>query len=541
MFNKTTILLVLCLSIGIMAQAQDGSKDFKTKSISIFKNGSAFFQKTGKVNTTNRTYRMDKNIPAALFGTLWFNSPSGKLKNISSFNDQVEEKSEIRATSFAQMLTANRGKKLRLHIGKDEIVEGTVEEVEAIKTPQTNPAEIVRIVPVTNLLVFKTADKWITLNVAEIRRIEFLEKPNQILDNSSKLNKPVLQFDFNNNQASQALDLMYLAKGLSWSPNYLIELIDDTKAQLTLRAEVENNLEDIENTEMNFVVGVPNFRYANRLSSLVNFFNTLQVASARDNSNQFSNAIVTQTSTYSIQEDSGFNPIENNGSIGNSQEDLFFYNLKNFSLKKGGRGHYEIFKTKVDVKHIYECSINANNANQRNYQQDFLFTPDNKNKVFHSIRVDNQTDFPWTTGSAMVVKGTKDAKPISQDLLSYTAINGHSFVKLTEAPDVKVQHAEKEIRRQDRVIKNPSNPKYYLDLVVIEGKLKVKNFKGKKISLNLKRSITGKLKDSSIKWLKAERVQRNGQNSITDVCWETELKPGEEIEINYSYQVYVPD
>ncbi len=530
------ILAILSITFSF---GQDANKDFKTKSISLFKNGSAFYLKSGKVKTKDGSYLITKNIPSALFGTFWIQSPSDQLNSVSSYNDKVAEDRKVRTENFAQILSANLGKKVKLHIGKDEVVQGTVEEVESIKNKKDENTLIPDQFIIKSILTLQTETNWLSLNVSEIRRVEFLEKPNQILETQVLQNKPVLSMNFNTKKTDQEVEMMYLQNGLSWTPGYLIELIDDKKAQLTLRAEVVNNAEDIKDTDINFVVGVPNFRFATRLSSLVDFYNTYVPAV----NSGFSNAMRVNPGTYEIEEDASggnFGTIANQVT-GSAEEDLFFYNLKNFTLKKGGRGHYPIFSKKIDINHIYECNLAANSANKKFYQQTFLFTADNKNKVYHSIKVNNETDSPWTTGSAMVVKGTKDQKPISQDQLNYTPIKGHSFVKLTEAPDVRVKHAEREIGREDRAMKNPQNKKYFLDLVTVEGQLKIKNYKAKDIDLNVRRTITGSLISSSEKWLKAERVNRNGQNKYTDVCWETSIKSGEELIITYQYKVYVPD
>jgi len=138
----------------------------------------------------------------------------------------------------------------------------------------------------------------------------------------------------------------------------------------------------------------------------------------------------------------------------------------------------------------------------------------------------------------MVTNVQDGTKPISQDMLTYTPIKGHSFVKLTEAPDLRIKHAEKEVARQARIKKRPNN--YYLDLVTVEGKVKVKNYKSKKVDLNIRRTIIGQLEDSTIEWLTAELVNRGGNsNKTNNVCWETSLNPGQELEITYKYKVFV--
>ena len=91
---------------------------------------------------------------------------------------------------------------------------------------------------------------------------------------------------------------MYLSRNLNWTPTYLIELVDEEKARLTLRAEVINNTEDIENTNVNFVVGVPNFKDANQYSSLVDL--ALNELSSRGliQPQAFSNRAAVQTYDY---------------------------------------------------------------------------------------------------------------------------------------------------------------------------------------------------------------------------------------------------
>ncbi len=532
-----TTLVTILLSITFM-KAQDTANPLETQSISVFKNGSAFFIKKGTVKTKEGEYVISEDLPRALFGTFWIHSPDNDLNHVSSYADFVKKKRETMATSFLELMDANKDKKMKVHIGEDEVYTGRVEQVK-MNNEKGDPVELMN----KSVVVFNTGSAWLSFSPSEVRRVEFLEKPEQIVVSENMERKNVLHIDFKSKKSEQPLEMMYLQNGLNWTPTYLIELVAEDKAKLELRAEISNDAEDIEDTDVSFVVGIPNFRFATRLSSLVEFLG--MIASHNPGMmNNFSNAIQAQTLNYEIEESldgDGWGDM-GGGVQGTSDEDLFFYKIKDLTLKKGGRGQYPIFNIEVGIQHIYESNIEANTPNRGYYKKEFLYVPDNRNPVFHSIKLENNTKFPWTTGAAMVVsKKAGETRPISQDQLNYTPIKGKSYVKLTESPDIKIKHAEKEINRMEKDRKMAGTTHRYWDLVTVEGKVKVKSYKDKKVDLNIKRAITGDLLKSSVKWLTAERINRSGNiNKVTDVCWETSIDPGEEIEITYTYKVFVP-
>ncbi len=540
MKNKSLVLMVIIsfLSLNLFGQEEKNKNPFKAKSISIFKNGTAFFIKNGNVETEDGSYKMTENLPRALFGTFWIHSPKKELKHIHSYTDFVTDKSEDFTRSYFDLLQANIGKKVKVYLG-NEIHEGVAEEI-IMKDAKGKEKKFLN----NTIIVFKTDSIWLSFSPAEIRRLEFMEKPNQILEKETTTTKHILSVDFTTKKKVQPLEKMYLENGINWTPTYLIELKTDKKAKLSLRAEVTNDAEDIEGSDVNFVVGIPNFRYANRLSSLVDFLGMIYPNQNQYMYNNFSNTAVARPQVYAEDMTTGgainTTPIEN-GVTGDSDEDLYFYTVKNINLKKSGRGQYPIFDKEIEIAHIYETNLSQNQVSKGYYQKEFLFSPDQQSPVFHSIKVMNEMDFPWTTGSAMVVSDkTGETRPISQDLLKYTPIKGSSYVKLTEAPDIKVKQAEKEIKREQKVRKMPGNNSYYYDLVTVEGKIKVKSYKDKKVDLNIKRTLIGELKKSDVKWLKAERINRSGDvNKTTDVCWETSINGGDELEITYSYKVFV--
>ncbi len=533
---RTFLIPVFCVAF-LFTNAQDVNKDFKTESISIFKNGTSFIQKSGTVKTTSGKYKMTKNLPSALFGTFWFHSNDNSVKNVVSYKDEVITKKKVNPVNFFEMLENNKGQKVKIHIGKEEVIEGTVLFLEELKTDEDKTDREISQAAMTRqgIVTIQHDAGYLSIASSEIRRVDFPTNPNTSFEKETKELKPIIEIDLKRNAASNQLDMMYLTGGLKWEPTYLVELINDTKAKLTLRAEVANDVEDIENTDINFVVGVPNFKYANRLSSLVELFGKMVGIDNRA-ATQFSNASFS-AETYEIEAPQAGTTDLFKDATGSSNEDLFFYSLKNFSLKKGGRGYFQMFEADIDIKHIYECNLAKNATTAHHYRAKNIHQASSQNPTTHSVKVINNSTFPWTSGAAMVVKKDGIRKPISQDRMFYTPVKGHSFIKLTEAPDIQISHDEKSTNRVDNAKKKD---KRNFHLVTVEGKVKIRNYKNKKVNLNVHRTIIGALQDSSEKWLKATQAIRNyGVNDVTDVCWELTMKPGEEKEIKYDYKVYV--
>ena len=62
--------------------------------------------------------------------------------------------------------------------------------------------------------------------------------------------------------------MRYLSQDITWSPFYRVNLKDDGKLTIDASATVMNNLEDFEDTEVEFISGFPNMVFASSLSAL---------------------------------------------------------------------------------------------------------------------------------------------------------------------------------------------------------------------------------------------------------------------------------
>ena len=108
MKHKNVILSVLLVSIFSLSV----SAQLDTKHVTIFKNGTAFIQKSGKVPIEDGAFRWSENLPEAIYGTFWFASPTGTIQSVKSKSDTVE-KSRAWA-SFLDLIRSNIGKSVEL-------------------------------------------------------------------------------------------------------------------------------------------------------------------------------------------------------------------------------------------------------------------------------------------------------------------------------------------------------------------------------------------------------------------------------------------
>jgi hypothetical protein len=526
-YMKKNILLLCLFFCSVTVFGQTG---FTTKTVSIFKNGNGFFVKEGKIQPKEKKFTIKmEDMPRTAFGTFWISS--NHLKHLTSYQKEfVKMKTYDRnylPVNKNKLITDNVGKAAVFHLSAEQKLEGKIVGLNQ------------------NMLMIENNGEWTTIPLSMVQWITLKERPKgtimRSVTDTLREKRNIVELAFSNN-SKQNMDLIYFRNGIGWLPNYKVELLSDKEARITMKAGVTNDAEDLDNVDLNFVVGYPNIKYANtpdlfHSGSIQNILNNQR--SANQNFMEFNDmanrSAVGYNTLSSVQVTANKQKVPN--LKGESDEDLYFYNLKNVTLPKGGRAYYTIFEAKVGYEHIYEVKLTPNHNNYYKYQQ-VTFDDPNRNKVWHTINLKNKTKHAWTNGAAMVVKKDgQSVKPISQDDLPYTSIGDENALKLTLAPDVSIRDKEEE---ENRLIRQQQADKYYYDVVTVKGEVKLHNFKDKKINLKVSKTIVGTLNKSSLEWLSVKRVNLNNlYNKTNDVCWELELDAGEEKTIEYEYKVFV--
>ena len=120
------------------------------------------------------------------------------------------------------------------------------------------------------------------------------------------------------------------------------------------------------------------------------------------------------------------------------EQDLFVYSAGRRSLAKGARATINLWELEVPLEHLYTLDLDVVRGSEF---EAYLRHPGRqqesplqlaKNPVWHQLRLENGSLFPWTTGPALLLRGLI---PLGQELLTYTPRGAQVLVPVTVAVD----------------------------------------------------------------------------------------------------------
>lgn len=540
------------------AAAQDS--ELKTATVAAFKNGLAFVVKQGDVHLEGGVGNLEP-VPNATVGSLWIasNDQGASLDQIVARHYRVSAREHLIA--LAEVLLANAGKVVTVTDNGQKEYTGEIVGFRRSDTtkkpgessgPSSNPDRqdfYPSIVPAATaghappeFLLLKSEGKLLALYFHNIARVVL--PPDAVLEESQETEHRALQFKVKGVTDHAHMTMGYLEHGMGWTPSYLISLQDDKKAQITMQAVLVNDAEDLKNTDLFFVVGVPNFAYSNIPSPMAlqqNLLEFMQAAARKDDMSnaRYSNALTGQMIGGIMDAEAAPSLVSTIEELqGSPEEDLFLYTRKGVTLAQGERATYNVFSDSVNYEHIYEWSLEDQpRVDASGIAQNIQATGSDrstKQNVWHALRLKNTTIFPWTSAPTLVISGSK---PLAQDTLIYTPKTASSILKLTIATDIRASHEENEVERQ-RDVQRRHN--YNYDQVTVEGKLTVKNYKSKAVQLSITDRVRGTV-ESQTDDGKSEKLAEaiTVDNPLSRLRWEITLQAGEEKTIKYRYKVWL--
>lgn len=534
------VIPAICISVfalgcaaGVLAKGDDlPVVKPKVKTVAAFKNALGFVYKCGETKLQNGWAQMNE-IPAAALGTLWIGTTSPRERVEEVLSTKATTKSEVDAASYSDLLDSNVGRKLTMLCsltasGEPETITGTV------LSKTSGQFVLVKTDDGRTVAVSKDSIRMITLDA------------DSSVKHTLETESNIAKIRVGGNLPSAEITVAYLEKGITWSPSYLINIQNDKLASITLQAVLANDMEDLEDVDVSFVVGYPNFMFADTLSpfllqqSVASFTNALSAnrpASAGYLSNGFLSNTMTQSVMYNTADYDQWRPELSYSAgkpmAGESSEDLFFYHQPHVTMKKGDRAMYTVFTSKVPYEHVYlwdvPDSMNINDWGGRISNNDRGNS--DKEQVWHALKIDNDTSQPWTTAPAFVVNGSN---PLAQATMDYTPSGGRNTVKLTVATDIRGEQSQTEVSREPKRIRNND-----YDEVTVDGMLTISNFKKDPVKLIIKKAIVGDVLQSGSGNVVKQAKKLTAVNVQSQITWEFTLAPGEEKKLDYRYKVLV--
>lgn len=512
----------------------------EVKRVAVFKNGYSFTYREGETITTNG-WVYTTRVPVGVLGTVWGYTTLPNTKVVQLLASESEKKETERVVSIAEVLLANEGARIRFFDNngpQSKSYEGTYEIVS--KNRNFLPGDINQIQEVT--IALKTENGVMFFPVTYIRNLEIIGQPKYEKPKTSKEFRLSMKVDGVKDNQKVNLGIAALENGIRWIPAYRIEVKGEPikEAKLELEAMLVNNLTDLKNTDVYFVVGVPSFLFQNEVSplSLNATFAGVNANFRRDQS-YTSNAIMTQSMSRdrASYDDSDISPTspDEEKVASSSAEQLYLYQADQINLKKGERMSQRLFSLTVPCTEVFEWTINDSAQTDASYARSAPITQPLVNQVWYGLRLKNTTGMPWTTAPAI---SFRDWKPLGQNLLSFTPTGGENIVRVTPATEVIGTHNLEEKSREPKQIRY-SGTSYDYDLVTVEGTIKVKNLKKQPIELVLSRNVSGDVVSATDNGkVSREGFNLQAVNANSLVKWNLTLPTGEK-EIKYTYKVYV--
>jgi len=539
---------------GPLAAEQKASLVSKTKSVAAFKNGLGFFVRDGEAALSDGWAVWDMIPPAAL-GAFWVGSPKQGVSIERLIASEEEVTKTIPAISISEILAANVGKEVTLTVtdrsgpaASPTKVTGKIISVPDERKPPADQSRGGAASTRATIVLIAAPEGTLAINKDMVTGVQFAGEANSNYTSKEKARR--LRFKVSGAKDKAPVTIAYLQKGFSWSPAYLVELLDDKKARVTMQGLLINDVEDIEGANVSFVVGYPNFVAANITSplaltqSLADFVTALGRGSdteRRDGTSHYTTQSVSAFYAYdnlSLSYPAGpqFGYSTGKDTPGAAEEDLFLYQVKDVSLKKGERAYYTVFSAEAPYEHIYEwvipdtSRVQPNGYIDSNRRSDEVTPP--TDQVWHKLKLTNNSPYPWTTAPAMAMS---NGQPLSQDSIDYTPKGAPGELRITVATDIKAGRSEVEKSREPF-----QQYGYSFQRVVTDGKLTLKNFKSKAIVVTVKAIAIGEVSSTSPQaTVKKTTEGLKAVNPTSVMTWSVPLNPGEEKSLDYSYTTNV--
>ncbi len=503
------------------------------KEVTVFKDGHALLIHEGLMPLTASGDVVLEDLPKPVLGTFFPYSmePQAKLDSVTAGRRKITTSQT--ALTLPELIAANAGAMVHIDelVGVGENAKLVSYDAKIIGIPTRSAEELARagqerldsalILPQkSNLVKLKTDTGISYVAIDRIQTLSFKSEPDAQLKDEYIRNTLTMALDWQKNRNTKAkVGMMYLEKGIRWIPNYKVTIDGHGHAKVKLQATLVNDLTDLKDVNCNLVVGVPSFAFKGDVDPISLSETLAHVASsaAQDSRlrNSFSNSIMSQSVGYARDKDEEIGAAGQVKTESSKNEDLFVFNLKHLTLKKGERMVVPVQEYAVEYKDLYTFDLaiapppevqSQNNHINNSGQSDEQKLADS-NKVIHKIRLFNSSQQPFTTAPALIVVADTSNKPdskqgnlvndgevLAQGMMTYASPGSNADLTLTNAVDIKAKKEEKETSRTPDAV---TWQDYKYARVNLAGTITLTNYMNKPVTVEITRKVLGRLDNVS--------------------------------------------
>ncbi len=371
--------LLLFVSAALAQEPFTPDAPVAVEKVALFKNGLGYFNASAVLPDGATSVRLGQ-LPVPAYGTFWVGYPEDvKLQSLITGMEEYDEHQT--AQSIADMLRANAGKHVTLRLANEgaELIQGVllVPDRDANPFPENNPYFMGGRPPTPQNAPYVPNPGSGSLILVQTDKATFAVNPNSVISASFDgadaatdvpihRKRPAIRAELAEPAAGQKVSVSYLARGITWSPAYLIDLSEPETAHLSARALVINEVADLDNVELELITGFPNIRFSDVVSPvaqsqrLADFLQALvNGASTSDGGRNVmvQQAIVSNGAFFFDSSNAVPLPSYSTAAQGTVSEDLFLYPVNRLTLKQGETAWIPLFTVDVPYEHIYTWRI----------------------------------------------------------------------------------------------------------------------------------------------------------------------------------------
>jgi hypothetical protein len=480
------------------------------REVTVFKDGHAFVLHRGSMPTDEAGNVVLDYLPAPVIGTFWPFSADSKAKLSAVTASRHKVLVEQTALSLRELIEANVGMQAII----TEVPSGTSQasyEATILEIPTRGGEEQEAVSPPNSgeklgrkgdVVLLKTDTGTKVVPFERIQDVHFTGGYRKTVAQEEFRNLLTLRMEWDGGGPQKEADvgLLYLQRGIRWIPNYKVTIDGKGQALVRLQATLVNELADLEDVTAHLVIGVPTFEFKDTPDpmSLQQTVAQLSQYFRQDaqTAHGFASAIMSQHAAPMDHrprpEPQPSRTLDLGPEVAESgkNEDLFIFELKHVSIKKGQRMVVSIGEFTTEYKDVFTLDIpfappaelwrKFNTSRQAELARLFKAP-----EVLHKIRLSNTSEYPLTTAPALILK---DDRLLAQGLITYAAPGADADLNITAAVDISVKKVDNETKRTPNAVVWQGDQYGRIDLA---GKITLTSFREEVLEVEVTRNVLG--------------------------------------------------